>query len=45
MHPMEILGDVGLVESQFSPFRYSVTQFGPFRYSASVGAREVHGFR
>jgi hypothetical protein len=29
MHPMELLGDVGHVESHF----------GPFRDSASVGAR------
>ena len=31
---MQLLGDVGLVESCFSPFGFSV----------SVGARYVHGF-
>jgi hypothetical protein len=35
MQPMELLGDVGLVESRF----------GSFRDSASVDAREVHGLR
>ena len=30
---MELIGDVGLVESHF----------GPFRDTVSVGAREVHG--
>ena len=35
MHPMELLGDVGLVESRFSPFGDVV----------SVGARYVHGLR
>ena len=35
MHAIELLGDVGLVESRF----------GPFGDSVSVGAREVHGFR
>ena len=34
-HPMELLGDVGLVESRFSPFGDSV----------SVGERYVHGLR
>ena len=33
MHPMELLVDVGHVESRFSPFGYSV----------SLGARWVHG--
>jgi hypothetical protein len=33
MHPMELLGDVGHVESRF----------GPFGDSVSVGARLVHG--
>ena len=33
MRPLELLGDVGLVESRFSPFGDSV----------SVGARYVHG--
>ena len=33
MHPMELLGDVALVESHFFPFGDSV----------SVGARMVHG--
>jgi hypothetical protein len=32
MHPMELLGDVGLVESHFCPFGDSV----------SASAREVH---
>jgi hypothetical protein len=32
---MELLGDVGHVESRF----------GPFGYRVSVGARYVHGFR
>jgi hypothetical protein len=34
MHPMELLSDVGHVESRFSLFGDSV----------SVGARYVHGF-
>ena len=34
-HLMELLGDVGLVESYF----------GPFGDSVSVGARLVHGLR
>ena len=34
-HPMELLGDVGHVESRFFPFGVSV----------SVGARLVHGLR
>jgi hypothetical protein len=34
-HPMELLGDVGHVESHF----------GPSRDSVSVGARWVHGLR
>jgi hypothetical protein len=34
-HPMEILGDVGHLESRFPPFGDSV----------SVGARWVHGLR
>jgi hypothetical protein len=33
MHSMEVLGDVGLVESRF----------GLFGDSVSVGARQVHG--
>ena len=33
MHPMELLGDVGHVESHFFPFGDSV----------SVGARRLHG--
>jgi hypothetical protein len=33
MHPMELLGDVGHVESHF----------GPFGDSVSVSARQVHG--
>ena len=32
-HPMELLGDVGLVQSRF----------GPFGDSVSVSARYVHG--
>ena len=32
MHPMELLDDMGLVESRF----------GPFADSVSVGARSVH---
>ena len=35
MHPVELLGDVGHVESYF----------GPFGNSVSVGARSVHGLR
>jgi hypothetical protein len=35
MHPMELLGDMGHVESRF----------GPFRGSVSVDARLVHGLR
>jgi hypothetical protein len=35
MHPMELRGDVGHVESRF----------GPFGYIGSVGARQVHGWR
>ena len=35
MHLMELLGDVGHVESRF----------GPFEDSVSVGARLVHGLR
>jgi hypothetical protein len=35
MHPMELLGDVGHVESHFDLFGDSV----------SVGARLVHGLR
>ena len=34
-HPIELLGDVGHVESDFVPFGHSV----------SVGARQVHGLR
>ena len=34
MHPIELLGDVDLVESRFAPFGNSV----------SVSARYVHGF-
>ena len=34
-HPMELLGNVGHVESRF----------GPFEDSVSVGARLVHGLR
>ena len=34
-HPMEILGDMGLVESCF----------GPFGDSVSVGARKMHFLR
>jgi hypothetical protein len=34
-HPMELLGDVGHVESRF----------GPFRDGVSVGARKVHSLR
>jgi hypothetical protein len=33
MHPMELQGDVGHVESHFDPFGHSVF----------VGSREVHG--
>jgi hypothetical protein len=33
MHPMELLGDVGHVESRF----------GPIGDGVSIGAREVHG--
>jgi hypothetical protein len=35
MHPMELLRDVGHVESPF----------GPFRDSVSFGARWLHGLR
>jgi hypothetical protein len=35
MHPMELLGDMGQVESRF----------GPFGNSVSVGARLLHGLR
>ena len=35
MHPMELLGDTGHVESRFCPFRAGF----------SVGARQVHGLR
>ena len=35
MHPIELLGDVDLVESRFAPFGNSV----------SVSARYVHGLR
>jgi hypothetical protein len=35
MKPMELLGDVALVESHF----------GPFRDAVSVGARHVHVLR
>ena len=34
-HPIELLGDVGLVESHF----------GPFGDSVSVGANKVHDLR
>jgi hypothetical protein len=35
MHPMELLGDVGHVESRF----------GPFRDGVGVSAKNVHGLR
>jgi hypothetical protein len=35
MHPMELLGDMGHVESRF----------GPSGNSVSVDARQVHGLR
>jgi hypothetical protein len=35
---MELLGDVGHVESHFSPFGDSVT-VGPFGYSGNLDAR------
>jgi hypothetical protein len=35
MHPMELLGDVGHVESRF----------GPFGDNFCVGASQVHGLR
>jgi hypothetical protein len=35
MHPVELLGDVGHVESRF----------GPFGDSVHVGARLLHGLR
>jgi hypothetical protein len=40
---MELLGDVGHVESHFSPFGDSVT-VGPFGYSGNLDARYVHVF-
>jgi hypothetical protein len=40
---MELLGDVGHVESHFSPFGDYVN-VGPFGDSAKLGARLVHGW-
>jgi hypothetical protein len=39
---MELLGDVGHVESRFGPFGDSVS-VGPFGDSANIHARYVHG--
>jgi hypothetical protein len=43
-HTTELLGDVGHVESRFSPFGYYVN-VGPFGDSANLDARLVHGWR
>jgi hypothetical protein len=41
---MELLGDVGHVESCFGPFGDYVN-VGPFGYSANLDARLVHSWR
>jgi hypothetical protein len=41
-HTMELVGDVGHVESHFSLFGDCVN-VGPFGDSAKLGARLVHG--
>jgi hypothetical protein len=40
-HMMKLLGDVGHVESHFSPFGDSVN-IGPFGYSGILDVRKVH---
>jgi hypothetical protein len=44
MHAMKLQGNVGLMESQFSPFGYRVT-ISLFGDSGNVDARQVHVWR